>query len=106
MRRFATAGWLRWFRRLTRELFSFVLVFVLQRYSCRRYRTVRGLAFPLQKLRTLIFDEQGYGRSTESFYCANREWFSPLQPGSHCIVDYKESCFPSARGNIDDWRGR
>jgi len=59
MRRFAAAVWLRWFRRLTRELFSFVLVFVLQRYSCRRYRTVRGLAFPLQKLRTLIFDEQG-----------------------------------------------
>ena len=23
----------------------------------------------------LILDEQGYGRSTESFYCANREWF-------------------------------
>ena len=58
-RRFATAVWLRWFRRLTRELFSFVLVFVLQRYGCRRSRTARGLAFPLQKLRTLIFDEQG-----------------------------------------------
>src|SRR5881396_327065 len=46
----------------------------------------------------------GYGHSTESCYCANREWFSPLQPGSHCTVDYKEPCFPSAGGNIDDWR--
>src|SRR5438552_3820099 len=53
------ADWPVPFRRLKTESFSFVFVFVLQRYGCRRYSTARGLAFPLQKLRTLIFDEQG-----------------------------------------------
>ena len=30
--------------------------------------------------------------------------FSDFEPRSHCIPDYKESCFASTRGDVDDWR--